>query len=95
MDDHEESAVTPDPGFFGSTSYSAVFNEESGIDGVPSRAYEDAAYRDFGGPSTYREGRVEQGVQVLAQLSQMDRYEPLVQQWQDDIHGLSKYDVFL
>lgn len=90
MDSNSESPG-PGPGFLGSTSFSAVFNEDQSINGPQSRFCEESVISSVVETPTYREGRVELGAQVLRHLSRMDLFETVITEWQEDDHGLTQF----
>ena len=83
------------PGFLGSTSFSAVFNEDRDINGLHSHFREDPSDNDLSDGQEWREGRLEVGARVLAALRDTQVFEALIRQWQIDVYGSTILDLWI
>ena len=78
------------PGFLGSTSYAAVFTENSSQIGLDADHEVDGVQLDHSSsPSPEHEKRVKEGAALLGLLSEFHRFEPFVEQWLDYARGLA------
>ena len=94
--DGERSPSTPGTGYLGSTSFSAVLDEDRNARRLRSSLQDDRLEPEKDDYIDEYEDRVQEGARVLSYLSEMPVFEPLIRAWHADVDGsTSKYTLIL
>jgi len=91
----DSSFNSPGAGYLGSTSFSAVFSEDRRISDPGSPFRNDGFDGETVISQTIRPGRIEQGAEVLEALTHTPRYAQLVQEWHNEVCGLSLFSPWV
>ena len=79
------TSSTPGPGYLGSTSFSAVYQEEKGLDGLPYNVRVKSLANPGKVQRLYlpnRDSQVRKGMTCLALLINYPEFAPMLHQWQ-------------